>query len=89
MKNDSLLCRNRENRCLVIRFELPDGEEPINEDVMDAAAYACGGYYNPIENYNAGFEFTTEEILAELNARPHVPNKKEAKEIRRQKAMSR
>lgn len=52
-------------------------------------SYACGGYYNPIGNYNVGFEFTTEEILAELNTRPHVPNKKEAKEIRRQKAMAR
>lgn len=24
---------------LVVRFELPDGEEPTDEDVMDAAAY--------------------------------------------------
>lgn len=34
-------------------------------------------------------KISREEILAELNTREHVPNKKEAKEIRRQKMKER
>lgn len=49
-------------------------------------SYACGGHFNPIGNGIGNFEYTTEEILAELNTRDHVPNKKEAKTIRQQKA---
>lgn len=52
-------------------------------------AYECHGArsdagYDPTNNH--GPEIPISAILAELNTRPHVPNKKEGKELRRLKA---
>ncbi|PHS22208.1 MAG: hypothetical protein COA84_13645 [Robiginitomaculum sp.] len=52
-------------------------------------SYACGGYYNPLGNHCCDMEFTTEQILTELNTREHVPTKVEAKIIRQNKAKQR
>jgi len=46
-----------------------------------AAAYRCGSGYNDGSVY-----LPIEDILAELNTREHVPNKMEAKAIRRARA---
>lgn len=46
--------------------------------------YACGGSYDPTENH--GPEVSIKEIKAELAKREHIPNKKEAKAVRQQKA---
>lgn len=45
-------------------------------------SYACGGRYNPIGDGVGDFEVSTEQILAELNTREHVPSKKESQAIR-------
>ena len=44
------------------------------------------GYYSPYEGPNAP-SVTLGEIKAELARRPHVPNKQEAKALRREQAM--
>jgi len=47
-------------------------------------ARACGGAYSPSDSKNGPF-YTIDELKAALRSRPHVPNKPEAKEVRRQK----
>lgn len=49
------------------------------------AARACGGSYSPFDS-SYGPHFSIEEIKKELSFRPHIPNKREAKVIRQQKA---
>ena len=45
-------------------------------------AYKCGGMYDPHDNHEGPF-ISIAAILAELNTREHIPNKIEAKVIRR------
>lgn len=45
-------------------------------------ARGCGGSYSP----NDQFYFSIEDLKAELKTREHIPNKKEAKIIRRDRA---
>lgn len=53
-------------------------------------AYACGGSYTPFDHKsNSAMIFSIDDIKAELNTREHIPNKKEAKTIRQQKAKER
>lgn len=47
-------------------------------------ARKCGSGYDPTENGDK--EITISELKVELATRGHVPNKQEAKEIRRGKA---
>lgn len=50
-------------------------------------AYACGGIYTPFDhNSNKAMIFRLDEIINELNTREHIPNKKEAKTLRQQRA---
>ncbi len=49
-----------------------------------ARAYRNDGMYNPAED--DGPSIPLRAMLEELNTRPHVPNKQEAKIIRQQKA---
>lgn len=46
-------------------------------------ARKCGFGYDPSENH--GDEISIEDLKLELAKREHIPNKKEAKEIRKQK----
>lgn len=43
---------------------------------------ACGGYYDLMGD-NSGFVVTTAQVKAVLATRDHVPNKQEAKAIRK------
>ena len=46
-----------------------------------------GGWYSPVDSHsNIGYTF--DELKAEAAKREHVPNKQEAKELRRQRAQS-
>lgn len=47
-------------------------------------ARKCGGGYSPFDN---DICFTIEEIKSELTTREHIPNKKESKLIRQNKAL--
>lgn len=47
---------------------------------------ACHGYYDVTDNNNPDFIVTTDQVKEVLATREHIPNKKEGKEIRRQKA---
>lgn len=50
-------------------------------------AYAGGGIYTPFDyNTNSAMTFRLDEIVNELNTREHVPNKKEARALRQQRA---
>jgi hypothetical protein len=45
------------------------------------SARACGGWYSPYDKNGPGY--TVAEIKEVLKTREHIPNKKEAKELRR------
>lgn len=50
-------------------------------------AYSGGGVYTPYDpKSNSTMIFRLDEIVNELNTRDHVPNKKEAKVVRQQRA---
>lgn len=49
-------------------------------------ARKCGGWWSPCGDGSSSFGFTFDEIKAELDTRPHIPNKKESKELRQAKA---
>jgi hypothetical protein len=49
------------------------------------ASRRCGGSYDPFYD-GLGYSFSVKLLKNELAKREHIPNKKEAKEIRRQKA---
>ncbi len=46
---------------------------------------ACGNWYSPCCS-ESSFGFTFDEIKEELNTREHIPNKREARKIRQEKA---
>ena len=45
--------------------------------------YKMGGQFSPFDN---GVKFSLGEVKKELETREHVPNKKEARQIRQEKA---
>jgi hypothetical protein len=50
------------------------------------SARACGGWWSPVDkNCEYGHKF--EDIKAELDTREHIPNKKEARALRRAAAL--
>lgn len=56
------------------------------------ACYGCGGAYDPSEGASGiryPATYTLAEIKAELATREHVPNKREARILRQQKAKKR
>ena len=52
------------------------------KQILDSAR-ACGGSYQPYD-YGPAYEFS--DIKAEMDTREHIPNKKEAKALRREAA---
>lgn len=49
-------------------------------------ARACGGSYDITDNHNTNTMINIDELKIELATREHIPNKKEAKIIRQNKA---
>ena len=49
-------------------------------------ARACGGSYDITNNHCSDMVVSIDELKAELVTREHIPNKKEAKKIRQEKA---
>jgi hypothetical protein len=69
--------------------KLNPGRQPLSEMktrellALRNHCYSTGGWYSPYDSSGPGYHI--EEVLDELDTREHIPNKLEARNIRRAK----
>ena len=77
-----------ERRARQVAQEQADIHQAPTRQLMEwlRMARACGGWWSPCDSHS-GYGYKFDDIKAELDTREHIPNKKEARAIRRQASL--